>query len=65
MFSVGLRLTTGMMHERMGRYGAALPDAVSTLPAPPTADQMPGMPGMPSAKSSLPSSMHMKTRCHL
>jgi hypothetical protein len=68
MFSVGLRLTTGMMHERMGRYGAALPDAVSTLPAPPKSDQMPdmpGMPGMPSAKSTMPSSMHVNTRCHL
>jgi hypothetical protein len=68
MFSVGLRLTTGMMHERMGRYGAALPDAVSTLPPPPTADQMPdmpGMPGMPTAKSAMSSAMHMNTRCHL
>jgi hypothetical protein len=68
MFSAGLRLTAGMMHERMGRYGAALPDAVSTLPAPPKSDQMPDMPGMPatpSATSSMPSSMHMNTRCHL
>jgi hypothetical protein len=57
-----------MMHERMGRYGAALPDAVSILPVAPKADQMPDMPGMPSvpsAKSSTPSSMHMNTRCHL
>jgi hypothetical protein len=52
----------------MGRYGAALPDAVSILPAAPKADQMPDMPGMPSVpsvQSSMPSSMHMNTRCHL
>jgi hypothetical protein len=68
MYSVGVRLTTGMMNMRMGRYGAAMPDAVGTLPPPPKSDEMPdmpGMPSMPSAKSTMPTSMHMNMRCHL
>ena len=69
MFTLGLRLTAGMMHERMGRYGAALPDAVQTLPAPAKSDSMPpdmpNMPGMPSTKPPMQSSMHMNMRCHL
>jgi hypothetical protein len=68
MFSVGLRLTAGMMHERMGRYGAALPDAVGVVAAPVKTDTMPGMPdmpGMPTATPSMHPSMHMNARCHL
>ncbi len=71
MFSAGVRLHAGMMHGRMGRYGAALPDAVGT--ASPSSGSMPGMPGMPGmpdmpgmpapAPSTTMKSMHMSTRC--
>jgi hypothetical protein len=67
MLSVGLRLTAGMMHERMGRYGAALPDAVG-IAAPSHTDTMPAMPDMPNmphATTTMQASMHMNTRCHL
>jgi hypothetical protein len=67
MLSVGLRLTAGMMHERMGRYGAALPDAVG-IAAPAQTDTkpaMPDMPNMPHATTTMQTSMHMNTRCHL
>jgi hypothetical protein len=44
MISFGVRLRAGSMHDRMGRYGAAVPGM--TMPTS-TAHSMPGMPGMP------------------
>lgn len=48
MISAGVRLRAGAMHDRMGRYGAALPPTMlmvgGTHAAPPESDMMPGMP---------------------
>ncbi len=65
MFTAGVRLHAGMMHGRMGRYGAALPDAVGTARAPSGSDAMPGMPDMPGmpAPAQPMKSMHMSTLC--
>ena len=66
MFSAGVRLHAGMMHGRMGRYGAALPDAVGTSRGATGSAAMPGMPnmpGMPTAAPTMKSSMHMSTLC--
>lgn len=47
MFSAGVRLHAGMMmHDRMGRYGAALPPESGTSMRGMESQQMPGMPGM-------------------
>jgi hypothetical protein len=62
MFSAGVRLRAGSMHDRMGRYGAALPDAVGTSGGRRESETMPDMPGMPSSVSSK-SAMHMTSRC--
>ncbi len=46
MLSAGIRLRAGMMHDRMGRYGAALPPIPMTMagaPSMPMASDMPGM----------------------
>ena len=46
MISAGVRLRVGTMHDRMGRYGAALPAmsmAVGTQSSAPMSDMMPGM----------------------
>jgi hypothetical protein len=55
MLSAGIRLRTGSMHDRMGRYGVAAPDmaAMSDMPS------MAGMPGMQMSHSS------SKTQCSL
>ena len=66
MLSAGIRLRAGGMHDRMGRYGAALPDAVGTSAGSRQSDAMPDMPGMPaSASSKSPmQNMRMNSRCH-
>jgi hypothetical protein len=66
MFTAGVRLHAGMMHGRMGRYGAALPDAVGTSHASsgsPAMPDMPDMPGMPAAATATQHSMHMSKKC--
>lgn len=50
MLTAGIRLRAGMMHDRMGRYGAALPAASGTESAGAKSDGMPGM-SMPGAMS--------------
>jgi hypothetical protein len=63
MLSAGLRLRAGMMHDRMGRYGAAIPaTAMGTSRAPRGSDVMPDMPEM-NEKPSMKSSMQMSSRC--
>lgn len=62
MFSAGLRLRAGAMHDRMGRYGAALPEAVSSTQSSGMSD-MPDMPEMKTTKSSGQSSMQMGGKC--
>jgi hypothetical protein len=56
MISAGIRLRAGSMHDRMGRYGAALSSMASmnadgTHPHAPESDMMPGMP-MPAEQHS-------------
>jgi hypothetical protein len=49
MLTAGIRLHAGMMHDRMGRYGVALPAmAMGTAGRAAASDSMPGMP-MPTA----------------
>jgi hypothetical protein len=52
MYSVGIRLRAGSMHDRMGRYGAAVPEMImpgmGTHPTDRESDMMPPMPDMPS-----------------
>jgi len=53
MYSVGVRLRAGSMHDRMGRYGAALPSmmgGMGTHSANPESDNMPPMADMPSTR---------------
>lgn len=47
MYSVGLRLRAGMGHDRMGRYGAALPPLPPDSPEMNPAAAMPAMADMP------------------
>jgi hypothetical protein len=55
MYSAGVRLRAGaMMHDRMGRYGAALPAVVGTQTMGPASHMMPGMP-MPAPMLMTPS----------
>jgi hypothetical protein len=70
MLSVGIRLRAGEMHDRMGRYGAAVPLAPQMNSA--NSNAMPGMPDMPGmsheAQSGRPgmSMTHLAdTRCRL
>lgn len=46
MLSAGVRLRAGMGHDRMGRYGAALPPAPPTMSSMSVTGPMPDMPGM-------------------
>jgi hypothetical protein len=55
MLSAGVRLRAGSMHDRMGRYGVAVPattTAMGSAAHASEADAMPGMPGMSQDKSS-------------
>ena len=69
MYSVGVRLRAGSMHDRMGRYGAAVPEMMMAgmgthLPSP-ESDIMPPMPDMPSSRgSSMPHTAPVN-RCSL
>jgi hypothetical protein len=52
MYSAGIRLRAGSMHDRMGRYGVAAPDmtmrGMGTHSPSRESDTMPSMPSMPS-----------------
>jgi hypothetical protein len=52
MLSAGVRLRAGSGHDRMGRYGAAMPAMSGTDSAPKESDMMPGMPNMPGMSMS-------------
>jgi len=47
MYSVGVRLKVGMIHDRMGRYGAAVVPEPGTRAHPNESHNMPGMASMP------------------
>ena len=69
MISAGVRLRAGAMHDRMGRYGAAVPFAMSmsggTHAAPPESEMMPGMPH-PMAPAGTSANPHYANgRCSL
>ena len=57
MYSAGIRLRAGSMHDRMGRYGAALQEmsmaGMGTHSADRESDKMPSMPDMPSSKDAV------------
>ncbi|HWJ14465.1 MAG TPA: hypothetical protein VNS10_12030 [Gemmatimonadaceae bacterium] len=48
MFSAGVRLKVGTIHDRMGRYGAAVVPEPGTRTRSNESHDMPGMPAMPS-----------------
>lgn len=61
MYSAGIRLRAGSMHDRMGRYGVAVPDmtmggmamsGMGTEPANRESDMMPPMADMPSSQGA-------------
>jgi hypothetical protein len=53
MFTTGVRLRAGMMHDRMGRYGAAVPGMhAGTGGHGPESEMMPGMSMNPSSAES-------------
>jgi hypothetical protein len=69
MYSAGIRLRAGSMHDRMGRYGAAVPEmtmaGTGTHSPDRESDMMPSMPGMPSTRES-PMAQHSSVgRCSL
>jgi hypothetical protein len=49
MFSAGVRLRIGSIHDRMGRYGAAVVPDLGTRGRKDESHDMPGMPGMASS----------------
>jgi hypothetical protein len=63
MISAGIRLRAGTMHDRMGRYGAALPSMTSTA----MASMNGGMPGMGAQPGMMPGMDHQMAtgRCTL
>lgn len=69
MFSAGVRLTAGVPHMRMGRYGAALPSVdAGTHSAHGGSHTMPGMPDMPAGAHDMSSMAPASTsisRCDL
>jgi hypothetical protein len=69
MYSAGIRLRAGSMHDRMGRYGAAVPEmmmaGMGTHLGPPDSDTMPPMPGMPSSRESSMAHPAFSNRCSL
>ena len=67
MLSAGLRLRAGSMHDRMGRYGAGMPDGASGTPSTATeSDMMAGMPHEIGARDNMPMSHHsMSGQCSL
>ncbi|HWH50812.1 MAG TPA: hypothetical protein VN651_04665 [Gemmatimonadaceae bacterium] len=75
MLSAGVRLRAGMAHDRMGRYGAALPPSsegmagmagMASMGAAESTSNMPDMSGMKSGRASeRPNEMEMNTRCAL
>ena len=58
MMSAGVRLRAGSMHDRMGRYGVAVPPGVSGT-------SMPGMPGMPAMPGMPDMAERSTNRCTL
>jgi hypothetical protein len=69
MYSAGVRLRAGSTHDRMGRYGAALPtmtmSGMGTHSADRESDMMPSMPDMPSrTKTPMPHQMPV-SQCSL
>lgn len=67
MLSAGVRLRAGSMHDRMGRYGAAMP-AMAPMPGMPGMAAMTGMPAMqemPAASVMPAASRSSINRCAL
>jgi hypothetical protein len=69
MYSAGVRLRAGSMHDRMGRYGAALPPMtmadMGTHSGNPESDKMPPMPDMPATSESQMAHHASTSQCRL
>jgi hypothetical protein len=69
MYSAGIRLRAGSMHDRMGRYGVAMPDVtmsgMGTRLPDRESDTMPSMPDMSSGKGAPMSHQMSKSQCSL
>jgi len=53
MYTMGVRLKAGTIHDRMGRYGAAVVPEPGTRSRSNESHDMPGMPGMPGMASPM------------
>jgi hypothetical protein len=69
MYSAGIRLRAGSMHDRMGRYGAALPPMtmgdMGTHSGNRESERMPPMADMPSTRESQMAHHASASRCSL